>query len=63
MSPVTLPNWTANSLGRMLAKKVSRYLEIEEHRREFEEWYEKTYGKKYVWKKGSEINATKPQAI
>ena len=55
MSTTNLTSWTHNSLGRILAKKVSRYLEDKEHRREFELWYEKTYGKKYVWKKGSDL--------
>lgn len=58
MSTAQLSSWTQNSLGRLLARKVSRYLQSAEHRREFEAWYEKTYGKKYTWKKGSGNNET-----
>lgn len=58
MSTAQLSSWTQNSLGRLLARTVSRYLQSAEHRREFEAWYEKTYGKKYTWKKGSGNNET-----
>lgn len=51
MSAAPLESWTRNSLSRILAKTVSRYLKEEKHRREFEEWYFTTYGKKYIWKK------------
>ena len=33
-----------------LGKVVSKVLSSSEARKEFEEWYEKTYGKEYVWK-------------
>ena len=58
MSTAQLSSWTQNSLGRLLARTVSRYLQSAEHRREFEAWYEQTYGKKYTWKKGSGNNET-----
>jgi len=51
MSAAPLESWTRNSLSRILAKTVSRYLKEEKHRREFEEWYFTTYDKKYIWKK------------
>lgn len=54
MSTTHLTSWTRNSIGKTLARTVSRYLQNKEHRREFEVWYEKTYGKKYVWKKRSD---------
>ena len=63
MRTAQLSSWTQNSLGRTLARTVSRYLQSAEHRREFEAWYEKTYGKKYVWKKGSRLNDTQPQTL
>ncbi len=54
-------DWECRSLSKLLARIVSKEFESEDKRKEFEQWYEKTYGRKYVWKKGSEINATKPQ--
>jgi len=63
MSKAQLMSPTRNSLGRILARTVSQYFEDKEHRREFEAWYEKTYGKKYVWKKGSRLNDTQPQTL
>ncbi len=63
MSETQLSSWTQNSLGRILARTVSRHLQSAEHRREFEIWYEKTYGKKYVWKKGSISNEPQPQTL
>lgn len=44
-----------NSFSRELARRVRRYLDIKEHREEFEEWYLKKYGKPYQWKKLSEM--------
>ena len=46
------------SLGKVLVQSVSAALQHPEHRREFEAWDEKTYGKKYTWKKGSGNNET-----
>ena len=34
----------------ILAKKVEAYFQDEEHRRQFEEWYKKKYGKDYEWR-------------
>lgn len=34
----------------ILAKKVEDYFRDEEHRRQFEEWYKKKYGKDYEWR-------------
>lgn len=39
------------SFCRDLARRVQRYYADEEHRKEFEEWYFKKYGKQYVWKR------------
>lgn len=61
MALLTSPS--RNSLGRILARTVSHYFEDKEHRREFEAWYEETYGKKYVWKKGRRNNDTQPQTL
>lgn len=63
MSTAHLSSWTQNSLGRILARTVSQHLQSEEHRREFEVWYEKTYGKKYIWKKGSISNEPQSQTL
>ena len=51
----SLEESTKNRIGRLLAKTVFRYLNDEEHRREFEEWYLKKYGMKYQWKFGGAI--------
>lgn len=55
--------FTKRSLGKALSKSVSTTLEDPAKRREFEVWYEKTYGKKYVWKKGSISNEPQPQTL
>lgn len=34
----------------ILTKKVEAYFQDEEHRRQFEEWYKKKYGKDYEWR-------------
>lgn len=34
----------------ILMKKVEAYFQDEEHRRQFEEWYKKKYGKDYEWR-------------
>ena len=34
----------------LLAQRVRCFFTDEEHRRQFEAWYEKRYGKKYIWK-------------
>ena len=33
----------------VLATKVREYFKVEEHRKDFEEWYRKEYGKEYEW--------------
>lgn len=47
------------SFCRDLARRVRRYYADEEHRKEFEEWYFKKYGKQYVWKRLSDIRREK----
>ena len=56
MSAAPLEESTKKRIGRLLAKTVSRYLENEEHRREFEAWYFAKYGTKYQWKVGGVSN-------
>lgn len=48
-----------NSFARELRRRVRKYLDDREHRREFEEWFLQKYGKPYQWKKGSEVYAQK----
>lgn len=43
---------TKKSLGQELCKNILSYLEDEEHRKDFEEWYFEKYGVEYEWKKG-----------
>ena len=38
------------SLAECLYHKVQEYYQDPQHRREFDRWYKKTYGKAYVWK-------------
>ena len=40
----------AKALGMTLIENVREYFKDEQHRAEFAEWYEKEYGKPYVWK-------------
>lgn len=49
------------SFCRDLARRVRRYYADEEHRKEFEEWYFKKYGKQYVWKRLSDIRREKQE--
>lgn len=46
-----------NSFARELRRRVRKYLDDREHRKEFEKWYLRKYGKPYEWKKGSEVCA------
>lgn len=39
------------SVCSMIAKAVQKYMADEEHRKEFERWYEMKYGRKYEWRK------------
>jgi hypothetical protein len=41
----------AKAASLLLAQRVREYFTDETHRREFEEWYKKKYGKEYTWKK------------
>lgn len=38
------------ALALLLAQEVREYFKDPEHRKEFERWYLKKYGKPYVWK-------------
>lgn len=38
----------------VLVKKVQEYFQDTEHRKQFEEWYKKKYGKDYEWRKNNE---------
>lgn len=40
----------AKALALLFAQKVREYFKDQEHRKEFERWYLKKYGKPYVWK-------------
>ncbi len=59
----TFPPFVEKSLAKVLSKSVSAAFQDPQNRREFEAWYEKTYGKKYVWKKGSISNEPQPQTL
>lgn len=37
-------------LADVLRRKISEYYKVAENRKKFEEWYEKEYGEKYVWR-------------
>lgn len=45
-------DWRTEDLGRVLARIIMKEFEHENRRKDFEQWYRKTYGKDYVWKKG-----------
>lgn len=40
----------AKAFALLLAQGVREYFKDPEHRKEFERWYLKKYGKPYVWK-------------
>ena len=40
----------ARAASLLLAQRVREYFKDEDHRREFEQWYEKRYGRTYQWK-------------
>ncbi len=46
-----------NSFARELHRRVRRYLDDKEHRKEFEEWCLEKYGSSYQWKKVIEVEA------
>lgn len=39
----------AKAFASLLARSVREFFRDEQHRKEFEEWYLKKYGKPYVW--------------
>lgn len=39
----------AKALSRLLAKNVREYFKEDDHRKAFEAWYLKRYGKPYQW--------------
>lgn len=39
----------AKAFASLLARSVREFFQDEQHRKEFEEWYLKKYGKSYVW--------------
>lgn len=41
----------ATALGMTVAEKVREYFKDARHRRAFELWYKRKYGKPYHWKK------------
>lgn len=44
----------ARAASLLLVQRVREYFTDEGHRKEFEDWYEQKYGKKYTWKKVTE---------
>ena len=40
----------ARAASLLLAQRVRNYFKDEDHRKEFEVWYEKKTGQKYEWK-------------
>ena len=45
-----LPTAELSALTNLLTSKVKEYFNSPDHRKEFEEWYYRKYGKEYVWK-------------
>lgn len=39
----------AKAFASLLARSVREFFQDEQHRKEFEEWHLKKYGKSYVW--------------
>lgn len=39
----------AKAFASLLARSAREFFQNEQHRKEFEEWYLKKYGKSYVW--------------
>lgn len=52
MSTTQIEETTKRRISKLLVGTVAKYLEREEHRREFEDWYLDKYGSSYQWKKG-----------
>jgi len=40
----------ARAASLLLAQRVRNYFKDEQHRKEFEVWYQKRYGRPYQWK-------------
>lgn len=40
----------AKAFSSLLARSVREYFKDENHRKEFEHWYEQRYGEPYEWK-------------
>ncbi len=40
----------AKAFASLLTRSVREFFQDEQHRKEFEEWYLKKYGKSYEWK-------------
>lgn len=45
-----LPTAELSALTNLLTSRVKEYFNSPDHRKEFEEWYYRKYGKEYVWK-------------
>lgn len=45
----------AKAFASLLARSVREFFQDERHRKEFEEWYLKKYGKPHVWESVSLI--------
>ena len=45
-----LPTAELSALTTLLTSRVKEYFKSPDHRKEFEEWYYRTYAKEYVWK-------------
>ncbi len=45
-----LPTAELSTLTNLLTSKVKEYFKSPGHRKEFDEWYYRKYGKEYVWK-------------
>lgn len=44
-----LPTNELSTLTNLLTARVKEYFKSSDHRKEFEEWYYRKYGKEYVW--------------
>jgi hypothetical protein len=50
MSVTPMESRVVDNLARILARKVTDYLQDPVHKREFENWYRQKYGKEYEWR-------------
>lgn len=44
-----LPTNELSALTDLLTSRVKEYFKSSDHRKEFEEWYYRKYGREYVW--------------